>query len=91
MRFLLASWGSYGDLHPFLALGRGLMARGHTVTLVGHPDWAPDTALAGIRFVSTGEPPREDFIRDHPEVLSMKWGRPCLAPHVGEQGDCARL
>src|ERR1019366_9247827 len=25
-------------------------------------------------FVSTGEPSREDFIRDHPEVLSMKWG-----------------
>ncbi len=74
MRFLLSSWGSYGDLHPFLALGHGLQARGHEVTLVGHPDWAADTATAGIRFVSTGEPPRDDFIRDHPDVLSMKWG-----------------
>jgi len=44
------------------------------VTLVGHPDWAADTAAAEIRFVSTGEPSREDFIRDHPDVLSMKWG-----------------
>jgi UDP:flavonoid glycosyltransferase YjiC (YdhE family) len=74
MRFLLSSWGSYGDLHPFLALGRGLMARGHEVTLVGHPDWATDTQVAGIRFVATDEPPRKDFIREHPEVLSMKWG-----------------
>jgi len=74
MRWLLTSWGSHGDLHPFLALGRGLKARGHEVTLVGHPDWAADTALAEIRFVSTGEPSREDFIRDHPGVLSMKWG-----------------
>jgi len=74
MRWLLASWGSHGDLHPFLALGRGLMARGHGVTLVGHPDWEPDNQTAGIRFVSTGEPSREDFIRDHPDVLSMKWG-----------------
>ena len=74
MRWLLTSWGSHGDLHPFLALGRGLLARGHEVTLVGHPDWRADTAVAGIRFVSTGEPSREDFIRDHPEVLSMKWG-----------------
>jgi rhamnosyltransferase subunit B len=74
MRFLLSSWGSYGDLHPFLALGRGLKARGHEVTLVGHPDWAPDTQVAGLRFVPTDEPPRQDFIRDHPEVLSMKWG-----------------
>jgi len=74
MRWLLTSWGSHGDLHPFLALGRGLKARGHEVTLVGHPDWAADTAAAEIRFVSTGEPSREDFIRDHPDVLSMKWG-----------------
>ena len=74
MRFLLTSWGSHGDLHPFLALGRGLKARGHQVTLVGHPDWGPDTEIAGLRFVSTGEPSREDFIRAHPDVLSMKWG-----------------
>jgi rhamnosyltransferase subunit B len=74
MRWLLTSWGSHGDLHPFLALGRGLIARGHEVTLVGHPDWGAETGAAGLRFVSTGEPSREDFIRDHPEVMSMKWG-----------------
>jgi UDP:flavonoid glycosyltransferase YjiC (YdhE family) len=74
MRFLLTSWGSHGDLHPFLALGRGLIAHGHQATLVGHPDWAAETEAAGLRFVSTGEPSREDFIRDHPEVMSMKWG-----------------
>jgi len=74
MRWLLTSWGSHGDLHPFLALGRGLIARGHEVTLVGHPDWGAETAIAGLRFVSTGEPSREDFIRNHPEVVSMKWG-----------------
>jgi rhamnosyltransferase subunit B len=72
MRWLLTSWGSHGDLHPFLALGRALIARGHQATLVGHPDWGPETEIAGIRFVSTGEPSREDFIRRHPEVLSMK-------------------
>ncbi len=74
MRFLLTSWGSHGDLHPFLALGRGLLARGHAVTLVGHPDWAAEAQTAGLRFVSTGEPSREDFVQKHPEVLSMKHG-----------------
>jgi len=74
MRWLLTSWGSHGDLHPFLALGRGLRARGHEVTLVGHPDWGRETETAGLRFVSTGEPSREDFIEKHPEVMSMKWG-----------------
>ncbi len=74
MRWLLTSWGSHGDLHPFLALGLGLRARGHEVTLVGHPDWGAETEAAGLRFVSTGEPSRENFIRNNPEVLSMKWG-----------------
>jgi len=74
MRWLLTSWGSHGDLHPFLSLGQTLIARGHQVTLVGHPDWGAETENAGLRFVSTGEPSRDDFIRDNPEVLSMKWG-----------------
>jgi UDP:flavonoid glycosyltransferase YjiC (YdhE family) len=74
MRWLLTSWGSRGDLHPFLALGRGLLARGHEVSLVGHPEWGGETAAAGIRFVSTHEPLRDDFLRRHPAILSMRWG-----------------
>lgn len=74
MRWLLTSWGSHGDLHPFLALGRGLISRGHEVTLVGHPDWGTPTEAAGLRFISTGEPPRENFLSDNPEIISMKWG-----------------
>jgi UDP:flavonoid glycosyltransferase YjiC (YdhE family) len=74
MRFLLTSWGSHGDLHPFLALGRGLIARRHEVSLVGHPEWEADTRLAGLRFVSTGEPPRGTFLQDNPEIFSMRWG-----------------
>jgi rhamnosyltransferase subunit B len=74
MRFLLTSWGSHGDLFPFLALGRGLLARGHGVSLVGHPEWEADIVAAGLRFVSTGEPPRDNFLHDNPEIISMKWG-----------------
>lgn len=74
MRWLLTSWGSRGDLHPFLALGRGLVARGHGVAIVGHPEWAEDTAEAGLRFIATDEPPRGDFLRQHPEIMSRKWG-----------------
>jgi rhamnosyltransferase subunit B len=74
MRWLLTSWGSQGDLHPFLALGRGLVARGHAVTLISHPVWEPAVERAGLRFVSTGEPLLENFIRDHPQLLSTKWG-----------------
>ena len=75
MRYLLTSWGSHGDFHPFLALGRGLIARGHEVTLVGHPEWAAETGkIPELRFVSTDEPPHGDFARNYPDVLSLKWG-----------------
>jgi UDP:flavonoid glycosyltransferase YjiC (YdhE family) len=74
MRWLLTSWGSSGDLHPFLALGRGLIARGHEVTLVGHPDWAAESAEAGLRFVATAEGPRDRFLEEHPEVMSTRRG-----------------
>ena len=74
MRWLLTSWGSSGDLHPFLALGRGLIARGHAVTLVGHPEWQRETESAGLRFVGTGEASRENFLQENPEVMSLEWG-----------------
>jgi len=74
MRWLLTSWGSRGDLHPFLALGRGLIARGHEVTLAGHPQWRDETQAAGLRFAATDEPPRGNILRDHPGILSSRWG-----------------
>ncbi|HEV3193475.1 MAG TPA: glycosyltransferase [Polyangiaceae bacterium] len=33
MRILLQTWGTDGDIRPFISLGAGLVLRGHTVTL----------------------------------------------------------
>jgi UDP:flavonoid glycosyltransferase YjiC (YdhE family) len=73
MRWLLTSCGSKGDFYPFLALGRGLAARGHEVTLVGAEEWRAETEAGGLRFASSGEPSLAHFIRDHPQVLSTAW------------------
>jgi len=73
MRWLLTSWGSHGDLHPYLALGRGLLARGHEVTFAGHPEWQEAAEIAGLRFISTNEVPREDLVAQHPEIFSTKF------------------
>ena len=32
-RIVITTWGSLGDLHPYLAIGLGLKARGHDVIL----------------------------------------------------------
>lgn len=50
MRIVLATLGSFGDLHPFLAVGRGLVARGHTVTLASCPQYRAKVEAAGLRF-----------------------------------------
>ena len=50
MRITLATLGSFGDLHPFLAIGRGLKARGHTVTVATCPIYAAKVGAAGLRF-----------------------------------------
>lgn len=73
LRWLLASVGSNGDLHPFLALGRGLRARGHQVSLLGHADWREQVEAAGLCFLDSGEPSRGDFLAEFPQLLSQRW------------------
>lgn len=40
--------GSHGDVHPFLAVGRALRSRGHTVRLLAHPHYRQATERAGV-------------------------------------------
>ena len=54
MRIVLASVGSLGDIHPFIALGQALKQRGHAVTLVCNDDHADSVRQAGVDFASTG-------------------------------------
>jgi rhamnosyltransferase subunit B len=54
VRVLLASLGTAGDVHPFLAIGRALAARGHAAELVSNPVFAPLAAQAGIGFAAVG-------------------------------------
>ncbi|WP_155913700.1 glycosyltransferase [Asticcacaulis sp. AC466] len=60
---VMATHGSFGDLHPFIALGQALKARGCRVTLATHPDYAAKVEAAGLAFVAFG-PSREDYVRD---------------------------
>lgn len=71
-RFLLVTWGSRGDFHPFLSLAIALKSRGHRVTLSGNPYWQAETEAAGIRFVGSQRGSSPDRIFDYPELLSHK-------------------
>src|SRR5271170_1913095 len=54
MKFLLASWGSRGDVEPNLAVGRELVRRGHDVCMAVPPDLVGFTEAAGVAAVGFG-------------------------------------
>lgn len=49
-RILMATIGSLGDLHPFLAIGRELQALGHEVTVATSDKHGPRIEEAGMKF-----------------------------------------
>jgi UDP:flavonoid glycosyltransferase YjiC (YdhE family) len=52
VRISIIAAGSRGDVQPYLALGAGLSARGHTVRLAASPRYEPLAREAGLDFFS---------------------------------------
>ena len=49
-RIVLTCWGSHGDVDPYLALARGLVARGHAPVLAAPDFYREVAAVAGVDF-----------------------------------------
>lgn len=49
-RVLLACWGSYGDLFPYLAVAEALAARGHDPVIASCPSYRELVEGLGVRF-----------------------------------------
>ncbi len=50
LKFLLNTFGSLGDLHPYIAVGQGLRDRGHLVTLATSEAYRARVEGAGLNF-----------------------------------------
>jgi UDP:flavonoid glycosyltransferase YjiC (YdhE family) len=59
MQITILTVGSQGDVQPYIALGAGLRAAGHSVTLVTSARFAAVTNAAGLRHT----PVRGDFLQ----------------------------
>src|SRR5262249_51597370 len=64
-RILLTTMGSLGDLHPYLALRRGLNARGHPVAPATLRAYGPRVEAEGLEF----HPARPDLDPSDPAEL----------------------
>lgn len=50
MRIVFTTWGSLGDLHPYLALGVEMRRRGHAVSIATLGAWRQAVVEAGLGF-----------------------------------------
>ena len=76
MRVGIETWGSDGDIRPLIALGGGLAARGHEVTLaatsVDDKDYGALCAALGIEYIKVVERVNLDFVHFRERFLKTK-------------------
>jgi rhamnosyltransferase subunit B len=72
--FLLTPVGSSGDVHPFIGIGRTLLARGHDVKILTAEPFRATCERAGLRFVQLHSQAEFDEITKHPELWHGRKG-----------------
>ena len=70
MKFVLASYGSRGDVEPCAAVGRELLRRGHEVRMAVPPDLVGFAESAGLAAVAYG-PDTQALLEDAPRLLDV--------------------
>ena len=75
MKFVLATWGSRGDVEPNLAVGRELVRRGHDVRMAVPPDLVAFTEAAGPEAVPFG-PNSQEILDAHREFWTCFFRTP---------------
>jgi rhamnosyltransferase subunit B len=66
-RIVFTTWGSLGDLHPFLALAIEMQRRGHAAAVATLGPWRDNVERAGIEFL----PIRPDIRPDDPAIRDV--------------------
>ncbi|HLF95966.1 MAG TPA: glycosyltransferase [Methylococcaceae bacterium] len=85
LRIGIQTWGSNGDIRPMLALARGLVLRGHTITLVvsslDNRSYAEEAGRLGIAYRQVPERfdfDLEAFARRSLRMHGLQWLRALL-------------
>jgi rhamnosyltransferase subunit B len=88
LRVLLPTMGSAGDVHPFIALGAALQARGHRATILTNPIFQELIEAQGIGFLPVGSVAEANAAIANPELWHLRKGFKVIAqvivPAIGE-------
>lgn len=69
MKFTIITIGSAGDIYPCIALGQGLKAKGHKVSIVTHGDFEAQITHLKLDFKNI-----QFYVRNNPESdIASKW------------------
>jgi UDP:flavonoid glycosyltransferase YjiC (YdhE family) len=76
--FLLTTFGSFGDLHPYIAVGMGLRNRGHRVTIATSENYRAKVEGEGLNFYAVR--PDLSYLLDRPDIM-----RRAFHPRTGSE------
>ncbi|HYW31654.1 MAG TPA: glycosyltransferase [Gemmatimonas sp.] len=89
-RIVITTWGSYGDVNPYLALGTALRARGHDPVLCMPPFYELAVRAAGLEFTPAAPDADPDIDHEmirrvtHPTKSAEVIFREVLLPSLAE-------
>lgn len=75
MKFVLANWGTRGEVEPYAALARELVRRGHDAHLVVAPELVDFAKSAGAEAAAFG-PTLDAVIEPHHQYWSLFFSKP---------------
>jgi UDP:flavonoid glycosyltransferase YjiC (YdhE family) len=78
---LLVPVGSHGDVHPFVAIGQGLRARGHRVSMITSEPFRSVAERNGLEFVQTLTTDEYNAMMQNPDLWNPKKGLKVILNH----------
>src|SRR5512138_1324333 len=82
MKALLVSFGSAGDVNPFICLGLGLKNRGHSVSLITAGFFQDSVEQAGLECIPIGTREQFEEIITSPDLFDPGKGFGCVVRNM---------
>jgi len=83
MKFVLANWGTRGEVEPYVTVGRELVRRGHDVCMAVAPEMVDFVESAGPAAVAYG-PDLKAVLDPHRDFWTYFFGNPWKIRQLGE-------
>lgn len=74
MQIILIPTGSYGDVNPYVGIGKALLQRGHRITMLSNEVYAPLAEASGFEFIAVASAEQYKAAVDDPRLWDPRKG-----------------